>query len=149
MDVSMMMTGAERSKLEMQVDTINKGLQQGRGMDQELGKEDFLKILITQLEHQDPTSPLEDKQFIAQMAQFSSLEQMTNLSQDFAKITGMMNRGNALSLLGKEVELLVGDRRIVGQVEAISGTENPQIKVDGHYYDYGQVETVRSKEAAE
>lgn len=45
-----------------------------------MGKDQFLQILITQLKNQDPLSPLQDKDFIAQMAQFSSVEQMTNLS---------------------------------------------------------------------
>lgn len=45
-----------------------------------LGKDAFLKILITQLQNQDPTNPMDDREFIAQMAQFSSLEQMQNMT---------------------------------------------------------------------
>ncbi len=149
MDFTAMLSGAEKSKVEMQVSASNKSLQQGEGLNQQLGKDDFLQLLITQLQHQDPTKPMDDKQFIAQMAQFSSLEQMTNLGQEFSKISGIVSRGNALNLLGKQVEILDGEQRIYGEVEAVSGTENPQVKVNGRYYDYSVVETVNIKEAAE
>ncbi|MFC4023147.1 flagellar hook assembly protein FlgD [Oceanobacillus longus] len=47
----------------------------------DLGKDEFLKILMTQLQNQDPTSPMDDTQFISQMAQFSSLEQTMNMTK--------------------------------------------------------------------
>lgn len=64
-----------------------------------LGKDDFLKLLITQLSHQDPTQPVTDQQFIAQMAQFSSLEQMQNIATGISK----MGERQAFSLVGKFV----------------------------------------------
>ncbi|NRD79362.1 flagellar hook assembly protein FlgD [Bacillus sp. BRMEA1] len=67
-----------------------------------LGKDDFLKILTIQLANQDPSSPMDDKDFIAQMATFSSLEQMTNLNTSFDKFTGLQ-MGQYASAIGKEV----------------------------------------------
>ena len=64
-----------------------------------LGKNDFLKMLVTQLRYQDPLKPMEDKEFIAQMAQFSSLEQMQNMNT--AMITAQ-----ATNLIGKEISWL-------------------------------------------
>ncbi len=62
----------------------------------QLGKDDFLRLLVTQLQYQDPLSPMDDKEFIAQMAQFSSLEQMQNLNSTYSSMKG-------LSLVGKYV----------------------------------------------
>ena len=62
----------------------------------ELGKDDFLQLLVTQLQHQDPLAPMEDKDFIAQMAQFTSLEQMKNMN-NAVQIT------QATSYIGKQV----------------------------------------------
>ncbi|WP_170007410.1 flagellar hook assembly protein FlgD [Bacillus fonticola] len=63
-----------------------------------LGKDDFLKILMTQLENQDPMNPMDDKEFIAQMASFSTLEQMTNMSSNFEKFLASQQDTQWLSL---------------------------------------------------
>lgn len=55
----------------------------------ELGKDAFLKLLITQLKYQDPLNPMEDREFIAQLVQFSTLELMQNLSNDFTSMKAM------------------------------------------------------------
>lgn len=51
-----------------------------------LGKDAFLNLLVTQLQHQDPTQPQDDSQFAAQLAQFSSLEQLQQMNQTLAQI---------------------------------------------------------------
>ncbi len=147
MDFTAALSGSERAKVSMQVDSLNKSLNEGKIASKSLGKDDFLKILITQLSYQDPTKPLEDKEFISQMAQFSSLEQMTNMNNNFAKLSGMLLQSNALNLLGKNVEIITGDKKISGVVEEISGREHPQIRVNDKYYDYSDVEKIISKGA--
>ena len=66
-----------------------------------LGKDDFLKILITQLQHQDPSQPLEDKEFIAQMAQFTSLEQLSNMNTEMKALRQTM--GLSPAFIGKDI----------------------------------------------
>jgi flagellar basal-body rod modification protein FlgD len=71
-----------------------------------LGKQDFLKLLITQLRNQDPLNPLDQNQFLAQTAQFTSLENLQNISSQLAEMKALA-QGQALtqgaSLLGKTV----------------------------------------------
>ncbi len=71
-----------------------------------LGKDDFLKILMTQLQNQDPLNPMQDKDFIAQMATFSSLEQMTNLTKTMEKFVDNQSQSQLISynqFVGKQV----------------------------------------------
>ncbi len=143
MDLSFMMSDLDKQKVQMQVDTFNKSISQAREAKPELNKDDFLKILITQLTHQDPTSPMEDKEFIAQMAQFSTLEQMTNMSTEFEKMARMLSSNNALELLGKTVEISEGDHTVTGIVEEITGGEFPQLLVGGSYYEYSKVTSIK------
>lgn len=71
-----------------------------------LGKDDFLKILMVQLQNQDPSSPMEDKDFIAQMAQFSSLEQMTNMTNTLERFIQSQEQNKLIAyneFVGKEI----------------------------------------------
>ena len=75
----------------------------------EMGKDQFLQLLVTQLKYQDPLKPMEDKEFISQMAQFSSLEQMQNLNTNFSSM-------KAFTLMGKNISANVKDSKTGEQV---------------------------------
>ena len=147
MALQSVMSTQEKAAAATMVDTANKKLagelnKSSVQPGQDLGKEDFLKILLTQLAHQDPTAPMEDKEFIAQMAQFSSLEQMTNMAADFSKMARMLRVTEASSAMGKSVELSQGDETVKGVVRAVTRDDMPQILVNDKYYPWDQVTTV-------
>lgn len=74
----------------------------------ELGKNEFLKLLMTQMSNQDPLEPMDNQQFIQQLTSFSNLEALQNLGgklDDLVTMTGANNAANAVSLLGKEVRV--------------------------------------------
>ncbi|MGQ9454275.1 MAG: flagellar hook capping FlgD N-terminal domain-containing protein [Armatimonadota bacterium] len=75
-----------------------------RDIPEKLDKDAFLRLLITQLRNQDPLSPMEDKDFIAQLAQFSSLEQMYNLTSGFGTLIEYQACVKAFAMIGKQVE---------------------------------------------
>lgn len=86
---------------------INKKRDERQTGDGTLGKDDFMKILIAQLQNQDPTNPMQDTEFIAQMAQFSSLEQTMNLTKAFEKFAESQNQSQLIqynSFVGKNVK---------------------------------------------
>jgi len=136
------MSGADLARTQMEVDSFNKTINSGRGMKPTLDKDDFLKLLITQLQHQDPTAPVDDKEFIAQMASFSSLEQITNMSQGFQRLSGLLASSEAAQVLGKTVQITDGDAKVTGVVDRVVRGDSPLVGVNGKYYDFAQVETV-------
>jgi flagellar basal-body rod modification protein FlgD len=136
------MDSQEQARLNQFVNEFNNSINEGRRPQQELGRDDFLKLLIAQLQHQDPTNPMQDKEFIAQMAQFSTLEQMTNMAADFSRLTTMLASSEASGALGRNVEIVDGDRVIQGEVRAVTRGIDPQILVNGIFYNWNQVQTV-------
>ncbi|ADH60994.1 flagellar hook capping protein [Thermoanaerobacter mathranii subsp. mathranii str. A3] len=91
----------------------------------QLGKDDFLQLLVVQLENQDPLDPMDDKELIAQLAQFSILEQMQNLNVSF-------NAVRAINLIGKNVYATITDDN--GNSTSVVGNVDAVYKQNGEYY---------------
>jgi flagellar basal-body rod modification protein FlgD len=86
-----------------------------------LGKSDFLLLLVTQFKHQDPLNPMDDKEFVAQLSQFSSLEQLMNLNTSMDGLTAATKEQmimSAANYIGKEV--VAGGNAIAKTDEGIS-----------------------------
>ena len=116
-----------------------------KGTQDSLDKQAFLKLLTTQLQHQNPLEPMDNQQFVAQMAEFSALEQMQNLNKNFAAMALMQ----ASTILGKYVEATPlgggnSDDLIGGIVSSIRMGEDGQmfLLVDGREIDASLVKTI-------
>jgi flagellar basal-body rod modification protein FlgD len=105
-----------------------------------MGKDDFLKMMIAQLQHQDPLNPLDGTDFTAQLAQFSSLEQLSNMSSQLETLglyQSSLNNTQSVSLLGKEItaigNVIKVDGASVDLAYNLSETANVTIRI----YDEG------------
>ena len=117
---------------------------------QVLGQEDFLKLLTVQFASQDPLKPMEDTNFIAQMANFSSLEIMNNLSASMASLSSSQQLSAAQSLLGRNAEVLDTDGGVISGLVTSVRTEGEStiITVNDQEYDFASVRRVQLNDAA-
>lgn len=122
-------------------------------------KDMFLSLMLQQMQNQDPTEPMDNQQWLSQLAQYSSLEQMTQMNQGLTNLASALealstgvsqNSGisQTLSLIGKEVDVIADpekpDEIITGTVtEATFDDGEGKIKVNGKYYSIGYVQNVR------
>ncbi len=107
----------------------------------ELGQDAFMKLLLTQLKYQDPFEAMNDRDFMAQLAQFSSLSELQKLNETLAQFTGAQSLSDAASLIGKTITGADSSGSpVTGVAEAallregqvylrVSGTELPLTKV--------------------
>jgi flagellar basal-body rod modification protein FlgD len=104
----------------------------------ELGAEDFLKLMLTQFQNQDPLKPLDNGDFIGQLAQFGTVTGLTQLRQDFGSLAGSLVSNQALqasSLLGRDVLVnqpvaaLADGGSVSGAVELASPAEFVRVQV--------------------
>jgi flagellar basal-body rod modification protein FlgD len=75
----------------------------GRKANGDLGKDDFLKLFVAQLQHQDPMNPMSDSDFMGQMASFSTLEQVSNLAAANQQMAAAQTSSSAIGLIGRTV----------------------------------------------
>lgn len=106
-----------------------------------LGQQDFLKLLVAQLSSQDPMNPVSNTDFIAQMAQFSTLQQSQTMQQNLANLQSGQTAMQASALLGQNVQVQTSaGQTVTGVVNAVNfqaGT--PSIVINGQSYDLSQV----------
>lgn len=95
-----------------------------------LGMQDFLKILMTQLNHQDPLKPVDNQQFMAQMAQFTALEQTQQLNEKIATLTTNQAALMSIGLIGRSVEIRQDSGNVTGVVSALAlSSSAPELSV--------------------
>jgi flagellar basal-body rod modification protein FlgD len=109
-----------------------------------LGQDDFLKLLVTKMSAQDPMNPQADTEFIAQMAQFSSLEQAKSMTDDMALLKAQQEVLTANGLIGRSVTVTGSDNKIAqGTVTSVATNDGAaQVIVNGKNYSLDSVSLI-------
>lgn len=89
-----------------------------------INQEQFIRLFLTQLRFQDPMEPVDNREFLSQLAQFTALEQTRQTSQNTTDLLSMNSSGQAISLLNRQVEVAGLGLPFSGQVTAVSFTQN-------------------------
>ena len=93
---------------------------------------DYMKLLITQLQNQNPLEPLNNNEMASQLAQFSSLQQLESMNSAFAQVLALANHSYANSLIGKEVSFL--GETPEGTVDILRGVVEQVYKQNGENF---------------
>lgn len=126
----------------------------------------FLTLMLKQLENQDPTQPTDNTQWLSQLAQYSSLEQMTQMNSGLKDCMNYMNAiysdmttnseiTQTLSLIGKDVTISIPDENDKTKTKEIQGTVSEasfkdgtgKVKVNGEFYSIANITAVKEAEA--
>ena len=103
------------------------------GKNAAMGKDQFLKLFVAQMQHQDPMNPMQDQDFMGQMASFSTLEQVTNLASANEAIAANLQLSQSVGLIGRTVTWTdEADATHTGVVEKVSQKDGlPVLTVSG------------------
>ena len=85
-----------------------------------LGFESLFKIVLTQLTYQDPLKPMDNFEFVSQLAQFSQIQQGQTMTERLEQLVFAQSTSQATSLLGRQVDIAAGNSTVVGKVKAVS-----------------------------
>lgn len=94
-----------------------------------VGQNEFLQLLVAQLQNQDPLEPVEDTEFISQLATFSQLESLQQLNASFSQILQLQELSEGANLIGKEVSYVPE-----GSSESLSGTVSKVLSENGKIF---------------
>lgn len=110
----------------------------------QLKMDDFLQLLTNQITNQDPLEPMKDTEFISQMANIASLEQMQQFTQGFSKFADSHGEMLAQTYLGNLVQIKDGNNQVSGRVDAVEKLDDGsnQLIIDGKSYDANSVTRV-------
>ena len=120
----------------------------------------FLQLMLAQLENQDPTQPMENTEWLSQLAQYSSLEQMTAMNENMENISTNLNSmydtmgtnaviSQTLSLVGKDVTILTDKGEVTGSVEEAKFDGGVgYVKVGSQYYSIANITSIREPKNA-
>ena len=112
-----------------------------------LGKDAFLQLLVTQMQYQDPLEPTTDTEFISQLAQFSSLEEMQNLNESLDalanQLSNIQQQSFASNLVGKNVIMNIDGEYIAGKVQYVEMKDGvPYLAINEKTYALSYLDTV-------
>ena len=108
--------------------TSGAGTQDVSGTNAQMGKDQFLKLFVAQLQHQDPMNPMEDGDFMGQMASFSTLEQVTNMAAANQAIATNLQLSQSVGLIGRTVTWMdESDATHTGVVEKVTQIDGTSV----------------------
>lgn len=106
--------------------------------------EAFMSLLVAQLRYQDPTSPMDQTQFMQQLATMSSMQQQTEINNQLASIVESNGVASAINLIGHDVSGMVDGKEVSGKVEAVTLVDGkPNFKIGNVRLPYSQVYEVQ------
>lgn len=121
----------ELVKINKNVENFNQTIN-NKKHDENMGKDDFLKLLTMQLSHQNPLEPMDNTQFISQMAQFTSLEQMKNIGSEIKMMREEVSQLSGVNLIGREATYVdENGEQQKGIIDKMNFRNANQFEIDG------------------